>query len=148
MDFFFSNHLPNYFFNSFILLAFTTSCGHEFHNLIMCYVNKYFLLTLDTLRILYLYFFFFFFFFFADAYAAGADCLETCLCVLWIWNCPFDVGISKHTDYKLHINVDCILIHTRNTFLDQLFFCLPECSLWLSFRDCGSLINFWGLIFY
>lgn len=62
--FFFSNHLPNYFFNSFILLAFATSCSHEFHNLIMCYVNKHFLLTLDALRILYLYFFFPFFFFF------------------------------------------------------------------------------------
>lgn len=110
--FFFPNHLPNYFFNSFILLAFATSCGREFHNLIMCYVNKHFLLTLDALRILYLYFFFTFFkisfYFYADAHAPEANCLETLffrlyLSALWIRNGPFDVGISKYVNYKPHI---------------------------------------------
>lgn len=38
-DFFFP------FFNSFILLASLTSCGNKFHNVIMCCVKMYFLLS-------------------------------------------------------------------------------------------------------
>jgi len=51
-------------------------------------------------------------------------------------------------DYKLYMNAGYILTHTRDMFLVQLFFHLPECSLSFSFRDFGSLINFCGLIFY